>query len=483
MRARVLSFALVVPATLAFAFAGCSSKKNDADGTPAVVDAGPYAYSPQGCAYKVTPVDARGYTDTQTDGDKGGAPLRVRLGLGGNAKYGTPGYADPTTTAVFTWETAEGSTAAKVRLGTAPSALTDVHAGYSWTTPPPTAGFGANEPGVSMHEVHVCGLQPGTTYTYQVGGGSPEVWSAAQQFTTPPKTGKVTIGVSGDSRDSADVFQAVQTRMRDLAVNLQLFSGDLLLYGTQQSLYASFLDKAWKDPGGKLLTLGQQMMVVVPGNHENDSVQFFGNFSLPGDGPNAETYGSFDVGGAHFAVLDDQALAAGVDSDAAKEQLAWLDDDLGKADANRATVPFLVILHHRGELSTSNHSTDGDVVRVRTELMPVWDKHHVDLVLNGHDHNYERSKPVTGPAASPTVQAAANQGTTYVVCAGAGATSYSPGSAPAAYREKNAGFGGSTGYLGVYAVLTLDGRKLHLSAYGLKATAPDDEIDAFDLTR
>jgi acid phosphatase type 7 len=475
MRVLCLAFAVL--------FTGCSTKKGDGDGTPPAVDAGAYAYSPTGCAYTVTPVLGRGYTDSQADGDKGGPPLRVRVGLGGTTKSGAPGYADPTTSAVFTWETEEGSTAAKVRLGTSPSALGDVHAGYSWTTPPPTAGFGANEPGASMHEVHVCGLQPGTTYTYQVGGGSPEVWSDPQQLTTPPKTGKVTLGLSGDSRDSADIFQAVQSRMRDLAVNMQLFSGDLLLYGTQQSLYASFLDKAWKDPGGKLLTLGQQLMVVIPGNHENDSVQFFGNFSLPGDGPNAETYGSFDVGGAHVAVLDDQALAAGPDSDTSKEQLAWLDDDLGKADANRASVPFVLVMHHRGEFSTSDHSDDADVVRVRDELVPVWDKHHVDLVLNGHDHNYERSKPVTGPASSPTVQTTPNAGTTYVVCAGSGASAYSPGAAPAAYREKNVGFGGSTGYSGVYAVLTVDGRKLHFSAYGLKAAAPDDEIDSFDLSR
>ncbi len=470
MRMGVLPLAFAVPLFVA----GCSTKKTDA---------GVFSYAPAGCAYKVTPVEARGYTDSQSDGAKGSAPLRVRVGLGGGTTAGQPGYADPATSAVFTWETVEAATAAKVRLGTSPAALADVHAGYSWTTPPPTVGFGANEPGTSMHEVHVCGLTPGTTYTYQVGGGSPEVWSAPQQLATPPKTGKITIGVSGDSRDSADVFQAVQTRMRDLAVNLQLFSGDLLLYGTQQSLYASFLDKAWKDPAGKLLTLGQQMMVVVPGNHENDSVQFFGNFSLPGDGPNAETYGSFDVGGAHIAILDDQSLAAGADSDTSKEQLAWLDADLAKADSNRAGVPFLVVLHHRGDFSTSNHGTDGDVVRVRDELVPVWDRHHVDLVLNGHDHNYERSKPVTGPAANPTVQTAANAGTTYVVCAGAGASSYSPGSAPAAYRAKNAGFGGATGYSGVYGVLTVEGRKLHFSAYGLKAAAPDDELDTFDLSR
>src|SRR5262249_44130900 len=159
-------------------------------------------------------------------------------------------------------------------------------------------------------------------------------------------------------RDSADVFQAVQTRMRDLAVNLQLFSGDLLLYATQQSLYASFLDKAATDPSGKPLTLGRQMFLVVPGNHENDATPFFGNFALPGAGPNAETYASFDIASAHVVLLDDNAIANEPTDATAQEQLAWLDDDLAKAEANRAKVPFLIVVHHRGELSTANHGKD-----------------------------------------------------------------------------------------------------------------------------
>ncbi len=30
---------------------------------------------------------------------------------------------------------------------------------------------------------------------------------------------------------------------------------------------------------------------------------------------------------------------------------------------------------------------------MRDALVPIWDKHHVDLVLNGHDHNYQRFAP------------------------------------------------------------------------------------------
>ena len=481
---------------LALFAAGCSTK-SDAGGGAGADAAAPGAsltYTPAGCSYKVSPPDSRGYVDLGLDDSRarGSAPSRVRIGLGGGTASGSAGYADPTTTAVFTWETPDATLAAEVRLGTAPSAEGDVHTGYSWTTPAPTIGLGTTDPAPHMHEVHVCGLAAGRTYTYQVGGGSPEVWSAPQSFTTVPASGKVILGVSGDARDSADIFQMVQLRMRDAAVSMQLFSGDAVLVGAQESLYGTFLDKAWKDPSDatKFLTLGQQMIVPVAGNHENESAQFYGNFAIPGDGPNAETYASFDVGNTHVVLLDDQSIAVMGSSDAAKEQLAWLERDLTRAETNRAKVPLILVLHHRGELSTSEHARDSDVVATRAALLPIWDKHHVDLVLTGHDHNYERSKPVTGPATSPQVQAAASAGTTYVVCAGAGASGYVPGTAPSPYREKNVGFGeGKPGssYVGVYSLITLEGRTLTLNAYGLKASGKtvsgDDLIDTFQLTR
>jgi hypothetical protein len=148
-------------------------------------------------------------------------------------------------------------------------------------------------------------------------------------------------------------------------------------------------------------------------------------------------------------------------------------------------VPFLVVVHHRGEFSTSKHAGESDMTTLRDKVVPIWDKHRVDLVIDGHDHNYERSKPVTGPAASPVVKATALEGTTYVVCAGSGAPAYAPGKDPAPFREKSVGFGShsTAGHVGVYGLLTLDGRKLTFTAYGLKAAAPDDVIDTFDLTR
>ena len=445
-----------------------------------------FTYKPTGCTYEVKPSSSLGLVDVALDdaaaiSDVGSAaPARVRLGLG------APAPADPSTTATFTWETTGAVKASKVRFGPKGSAPTEIRPGYSWTTPTPSTGFGTDEPPAHMHEVHVCGLQPGTTYSYQVGGGSGagEVWSAAQEFTTVASSGPLTLGISGDSRDDKSVFQLVQLRMKDAGAVLQLFSGDFVLWGMQASLYDGWLDSAWKDPKDptKFLTMGQQYFVPVPGNHENGAAQFYGNFAIPTSGANAETVSSLNVGSAHVLLLDDQSLSQSATTDQSKAQLAFIDQDLAAADAQRAARPFVLVMNHRGMFSTAKHGDDSDVKALRDLLVPIFDKYHVDLVLNGHDHDYERTKAVTGAAGTPTPG-----GTTYIVCAGAGATAYAPGTAPAIYREKNVAFGGSTAYVGIYGLLTLEAKKLSFKAYGLKASAGgvsgDDLVDTVDFLK
>ncbi len=456
-------------------FLACSNSNPAADGGD---DSGSdaatnFSYQPQGCSYTVTLPGSRGFTSIALDDGApvtdvpGATPARVRIGLGG----ATQG-ADPKTSAVFTWESsAATSNTAEVKINGV------IYKGHVWQTPPPTAGLGNNEPAANMHEVDVCGLQPGTTYSYQVGGGATgaDVWSTAQQFTTLPASGKITIGVSGDSRDSSSVFQMVQQRMKDEAVAMQLFSGDFVLWGTQESLYSQWLDAA------NGVTLGQELILPVAGNHENSSSQFYGNFALPGDGDYAESFFSVDIGSAHVVMFDDQEIAQAPTTDEATSALKFIDDDLTKAETNRANVPFLIAVHHRSEFGSGVHSKDSDVIETRTVLNPIWDKHHVDLVINGHEHNYERTQPMTGPATAPVVQTDATMGTTYAVCAGAGATAESSGTA--AYDAKQVSFDGSTPYIGVYAFVTLDVHTLVWTAYGLKASGTDDTIDTFTLTR
>jgi hypothetical protein len=77
----------------------------------------------------------------------------------------------------------------------------------------------------------------------------------------------------------------------------------------------------------------------------------------------------------------------------------------------------------------------------------------------------------------------AGQGAVYVVNAGAGADPYASLPDPG-YREKAAVYGGATGYIGCYGLLTLEAAKLTLDAYMMKPGAgPDDLVDTVTITR
>ncbi len=436
------------------------------------------------CAYPtdLTADRATGRVDsTQTFG-AAPTPRRVRVGVGGAVGSSDAAYADPAHTAAVVWDTDVDTQATDLRIGTSEAALDATVSGFSYLL--------AGSVPTRVHQVHLCGLTASTTYYYQVGGGT--AWSDVRALTTLPAAGaadSVTIGVSGDARDSLDVvWPAVQGRLRAATPSFQVFTGDVspIALANSEDDYGKWLDGLWA-AGTASGVQSSQPLFAIGGNHEHLQAQWLANFAFPGTGAYQGYFYSFDAGPAHVVVLDDFAVSASVpDTGAQPAILEFLDKDLAAADARRATVPFVVVFHHKGELSTSNHASDSDVARMRPLLMPVWDAHHVDLVLNGHDHNYERSTPATWSGSAPAV-AGAGQGTTYIVCAGAGASAYAPGDGSEAYSAKRARFGASTSYVGLYGLLTVGKTTMSWKAYGLKSggTRPEDDdvIDTQDWTR
>jgi hypothetical protein len=465
--------------------------------SPSGGDAGPapaYSFRPLGCPYTVDIPTTRPFTGYAADNStapsdpSSAVPVRVRVGLSGgttkplpDAGTGDAGsdYADPTTTASIMWETAAATTNAKVRYGSSPSALSSTQSGFVYTSPPPTSGFGSTDPAANIHQVDLCGLTPGTTYYYQVGGGAAgsEIWSATQSFATVPAPGSsITVGVYGDARDSVTTWQMVNQRMAGSGASMLLISGDIVDIGVQESLFQEWLNAIWTSPsdaGTGFITLGQFILVPIAGNHENDSSQFFGNFPIPGSGSYAKEYDSFDVGNTHFIMVDDNYIAAFPTTATAASILAWLESDLQAANADRARHPFIVAVSHRGMFSTSNHAVDSDVLQARASLAPLYTKYNVNLVLNGHDHEYERSKSLTAgtpPSGAPVIQSSLAQGTTYVINAGAGADPYATGTASSTFRQTSTSLVSPSPYVGCYVLLTLSGQTLTLNAYGMKGS-------------
>ncbi len=352
-----------------------------------------------------------GYTVTTRDGAEAPklgiaavgpdpTPRQVHLGIVG----------DPKTSIVAQWRTADETTrATTIRFGpgaglTAPE-LTEHRTGIEF-------GFKATGAEVyRVHQAHLCGLAPGTTYSYQVGavdaaGG--EHFSPVYTFHTAPDVvahpdAEVVFAFVGDSRGGYDIWQQIVAQIEQRSPDLILFSGDAVTVGITQYEWEEFFGRA--EP-----LFANVPMISAHGNHEVNAVNYFAQIAMPGD---QENFG-IDYGFAHVTVgndtPDDIGKLTGEGRDA-------LEADLTASEAAR----WKLFMHHQPMYSASTRH--GPSMTLQNAWLGMIDRHHIDLVLNGHDHDYEVSKPLAGGQ----VKASSAEGTVYVVAGGAGAELYDNG--------------------------------------------------------
>src|SRR4029078_6804586 len=98
------------------------------------------------------------------------------------------------TSVVLSWATESQSMQTEVRFGEPPAKINKGARGFSFAS-------GTRR----QHEVHLCGLKPGTTYYYDAGGN--EARAKVYKFTTAPDAATdVTLLVFGDMRSNPQVF-------------------------------------------------------------------------------------------------------------------------------------------------------------------------------------------------------------------------------------------------------------------------------------
>ena len=222
------------------------------------------------------------------------------------------------------------------------------------------------------------GLAPDTIYCYAVANGS--ALSERTGFRTAPaaaSTDPVRFLAFGDSGGGGSDQHALLQRMFEFPSDLIIHTGDIAY---DDGTIGQFEDNVF----GVYAELFRNLpFYPAAGNHEYNTLQgapFRDVFALPGD--SGEKWYSYDWGGVHFAALDTEASYA--------TQAAWLDQDLAAT-----SLPWKIVYLHRPPYSSGDHGSD---TSLRTKLAPVLEKHGVQLVLAGHDHNYERMIPQRGVA-------------------------------------------------------------------------------------
>ncbi len=180
--------------------------------------------------------------------------------------------------------------------------------------------------------------------------------------------GTGSIIIYGDSRTDTATHQKIVNRIMENNPAIVFHTGDLVEDGDKPEDWVVF-NRVTADLRKKA------EFFPVLGNHEKDSPLYFNNFQLP---DNSRWY-SVDRQGVHFIVLDSD-----VDLSTESEQYRWLEDNL--KGVHEKTGFLLVLFHHPIFSSTDNYADAKDL----RHLVPLFEKYGVDMVFNGHAHNYER---------------------------------------------------------------------------------------------
>jgi hypothetical protein len=375
---------------------------------------------------------------------------------------------DPTSQMNIAWQLTGPVANPFVRIGTSPFGLGEaIAADVKVVTTPwaditsfldsvPPAAAAAKAPEVQYYaHAAIDRLYPGLTYYYMVGhqGFDPSVsqltLGTVSSFTmAPSRPAPFTFTAFGDQGNSYD---AVATGNLILAQSpaFHLHAGDVSYAenGGDGLLTDAYDPRAWDsyfvqtEP-----TASTVPWMVSLGNHEMEawySPDGYGadvdRLDFPGNGPSVcpGTY-FFTYGDVAVISLDPNDVSYEIPANfgySAGAQTTWLGQTLASLRHDPVIDFIVVFFHHCAYCTCTVHGSEGGVRQFWTSL---FDQYQVDLVINGHNHIYERTDPIR--AGSPTAVAPigaliepATAGTTYVACGGAGKSLYSF-SAPDSYE-------------------------------------------------
>lgn len=182
------------------------------------------------------------------------------------------------------------------------------------------------------------------------------------------------VGTCSDTNDEAVAQLAAQ-----LPGSIALL-GDVVYPDGGLADYKQCFDPAWH--------LLLPRIHPAQGNHDFEAADASGYYDYFGAaaGPPGEGWYSYDVGSWHVIVLNSDCQRVGGCGDGSP-QLTWLQADLSAHPA----VCTLAYWHHP-RYSSGQHGNDP-----RTEaLWQALASAGADVVLSGHDHDYERLAPVNG---------------------------------------------------------------------------------------
>ncbi len=266
----------------------------------------------------------------------------------------------------------------------------------------------------TQHEVTITGLSPATRYYYAVGAPGTVLagGDAAHYFVTAPPAGtrkKLRAWLVGDSGTGAtrqaQVRDAMLTFAGPYVPDLYLHVGDMAYTAGTTAEFTDHFFAPYED------ILRNTVVWPALGNHEgtNSDSQtqtgpYYTAYVLPKAGEagglpsGTEAYYAFDYANIHFIVLDSHDSPR----DPGGAMLTWM-----QADLAATTQEWIIAYWHHPPYTKGSHDSDteGQLVDMRENALPILEAGGVDLVLAGHSHIYERSFLLDGAYDTPTTAA------------------------------------------------------------------------------
>ena len=273
----------------------------------------------------------------------------------------------------------------------------------------------AAQTGYVSNKVTLKGLQPGTTYYYQVEGkeiesfttdddtssfsfvfvGDPQIGSSNEEKAkTPEDIQKPTFLTAQSEAVRNDTFNWNYTLERAYAktgntASFILSSGDQIQTNAEKVKDGTVSEMEYAG------YLSPDIMKSVPvattvGNHDADNANYtyhFNTANLSDLGDNGYVGGDyyFTYGDALFIILNTQDTNV-------SEHKQFIEQTV----AANPDCKWRIVTLHQDIYGSAEHSNEPEITNLRYSLVPIFEENDVDIVLTGHDHAYSRTKMLKG---------------------------------------------------------------------------------------
>ena len=203
------------------------------------------------------------------------------------------------------------------------------------------------------------------------------VYASPSNTSTLPGFNFAAAGDWGCTSHTIDTVNNIVDKNPELILGL----GDYEYYGDDADCWLEIVEP-----------IDDKMKIAI-GNHEVEEesklTQYMEYFGL------SNQYYSFDYQNVHFTVMSDY-----VSDEIGSEQYIFVQNDLAKAAAD-PNIDWIIVAHHEHPYASTKNEIIHTANKLKKVYHPLFEQYKVDLVLQGHQHNYQRTYPIKYDSDTP----------------------------------------------------------------------------------